>query len=385
MKCRIAVGLFAAAIAASPAVAQDLLVCAVSPVGFGPACDSNRFSEPTHSGQKSALFNAASASLALTKGDGREGVLSRINAVAQLTAEDGLQLALSGDNIGAQQIYRKVLLEQNNDEVARYLAVSLAISGDTRGMRDVLEPLLSSDDKANHRTYAFALAILGRVDEAGQVANRSLPKELSTRLVPYLRYISRLTNQQKAYAALYGAFPRAKYIGRIDPDREWYRQPDPELAYLFKAWAGSSEPPKTPSEQMCIRFGFVQNTSPFAECLLRLEVAKNEAAQLQQQYQIQKQFYDQQLAAYEAQKRAAKEERDRQRWMALARFGAGMASSRSPSFAGAMADGNAAMLGLPPAPAPVPPTKPASQSFTIHTPRGAVVTCVQTGSSLFCN
>lgn len=129
--------------------------------------------------------------------------------------------------------------------------------------------------------------------------------------------------------------------------------------------------------QTCSSYGFVRDTPSFSDCLMQLDLARQRAVLAQQQYQLQLQQYEQQVAAFEAREAAIKRERKKQAWAALGRFGAGMAASQSPTFGGAMADGDAAMRGLPPAyRPPAPPQAPAYQEFTIRTANGGFARCV---------
>lgn len=140
--------------------------------------------------------------------------------------------------------------------------------------------------------------------------------------------------------------------------------------------SASAQSPASPAERSCAGYGFVKGTTPFSQCLMQLDVARQQAQLAQQQYQIQLQQYEQQVAAYKAQEAAIKREKKRQAWDALSRFGFGMAASQSPSFAGAMADGNAAMMGLPPVyRPPAPPPPPVYQDFTIRTANGGFAIC----------
>jgi hypothetical protein len=103
-------------------------------------------------------------------------------------------------------------------ETVRRLALSQAISGDQRGSEATLLPLLQRSDLAAYRTRAFALAILGKGEEAVSIAQTMLPATLSNRMAPYLRYMPRLTRAQQAAAANLGRFPPAAEIGRDSPE-----------------------------------------------------------------------------------------------------------------------------------------------------------------------
>jgi len=142
-----------------------------------------------------------------------------------LNSDRGLAYDLVGDNQTAQRYYRQSLAGVGNDETVRRFALSQAISGDRAGMELTLSPLLQKQDKGAWRTRAFALAILGRPDEAVAIANQTMPVELANGIAPYLRYMPRLTPAQQAAAANFGRFPRAAEIGRDDPRVALYAPP----------------------------------------------------------------------------------------------------------------------------------------------------------------
>ena len=140
-------------------------------------------------------------------------------------AERGLAFDLVGDNARAQREYTTSLAMGADPEVVRRLAMSQAIAGDQRASETTLLPLLQGRDLAAYRTRAFALAVLGKDDEAVSIAETMLPERLSSRLAPYLRYMPRLTRAQQAAAANLGVFPRAAEIGRDDPAIAAYAAP----------------------------------------------------------------------------------------------------------------------------------------------------------------
>lgn len=140
-------------------------------------------------------------------------------------ADRGLAFDLIGDNIHAQQDYATALVTGPNPIVARRLALSQAIAGNQQASEATLLPMLQRKDLAAFRTRAFALAIVGKSDEAVSIATTMLPERLSSRLAPYLRYMPRLTRAQQAAAANLGAFPQAAQIGRDDPALAAYSPP----------------------------------------------------------------------------------------------------------------------------------------------------------------
>lgn len=202
-----------------------------------------------------ALVAAAEASLALDDVDAAEGFIQRAEAVSPsdgrvmaaraswltrrqqpvealrlfaeaekagaLTtshfADRGLAYDLVGDNARAQKDYAQVLSAGPNPLITSRLALSQAIAGDQSASEATLLPLLQRRDLAAYRTRAFALAIMGKADEAVSIAETMLPERLSNRIGPYLRYMPRLTRSQQAAAANLGVFPQAAEIGRENP------------------------------------------------------------------------------------------------------------------------------------------------------------------------
>ena len=130
------------------------------------------------------------------------------------SADRGLAYDLVGNNGRAQRLYRQALSRDASDEVIRRLALSYAISGDGAASEATLLPLLQRQDRAAFRTRAFALAIMGRAEEANTISETMLPPRLSNRLAPYFNYMPRLTRAQQAMAANLGRFPSASDIGR---------------------------------------------------------------------------------------------------------------------------------------------------------------------------
>jgi Flp pilus assembly protein TadD len=145
--------------------------------------------------------------------------------MAAHAAERGLAYDLVGDNARAQQDYLVALAQGENPAVSRRLAISQAISGDQRGSEATLLPMLQRSDLAAFRTRAFALAILGKADEAVSIAETMLPARLSSRMSPYLRFMPRLSRSQQAAAANLGVFPQSAEIGRDDPALAAYSGP----------------------------------------------------------------------------------------------------------------------------------------------------------------
>ncbi len=157
-------------------------------------------------------------------------------------ADRGLAYDLVGDAIGAQRYYRQALAAGRSDDTLRRLALSQAIDGDRTGMEATLSPLLQRQDRAAWRTRAFALAVLGRAEEAESIARATMPADLAVAMSAYLRYMPRLTRAQQAAAGDLGYFPRAADIGRDDPRVARFVNQRPELAAANQALTPAGRP-----------------------------------------------------------------------------------------------------------------------------------------------
>ena len=142
---------------------------------------------------------------------------------AALASDRGLAYDLLGESARAQASYMALLERGDNAEVTRRLAISHAISGDRDAFNQALRPLVLEKDVAAYRARAFGLAILGEMDEAKGLVRTVIPRDLSSRIIPYLEFMPRLTKAQQAAAANLGIFPKAAEIGRDDPAIVAYR------------------------------------------------------------------------------------------------------------------------------------------------------------------
>lgn len=158
----------------------------------------------------------------------------------QMAAERGLAFDLVGDSASAQQLYRAGLARGADSELTRRLAISQAIAGDDKGFEATLLPSLQAGDLSAFRTRAFGLAILGKVDDAIEIAEARMPAEMVGRITPYLRYMPRLTNAQQAAAANLGYFPRAGSIGTDEPGIANYAKTRAGATPLAQANAAAS-------------------------------------------------------------------------------------------------------------------------------------------------
>lgn len=199
--------------AGSAALGVDDLEAAVG--FFGRAAEIDPGHPRVAQGLAGVYLRAGRAGEALTQFD-------RARAAGVPEADVLTDQALAFDMVGeqdlAQSAYTRALtLDPANDEARRRLAISHAISGNRVRFEEILRPLLDRRDTAAQRARAFGLAILGDTDRAGAIVEQVMPREMATRIIPYLAYMPRLTKPQQAAAANLGIFPRAADIGRDDP------------------------------------------------------------------------------------------------------------------------------------------------------------------------
>lgn len=139
-----------------------------------------------------------------------------------------------------------------------------------------------------------------------------------------------------------------------------------------------------PFEKECVEYGFKKGTSAFSDCRMKLAEAQQQLAMMNRQYELQREMYQQQVAAYNAQQEAIRKESERRRSEALLRLGLGMMNSQSPTFAGGLSDGVAAMYGLPPKPPAAPPPPPNIGNYTVRLPNGNQVYCNYVNNYMSC-
>ncbi len=182
---------------------------------FGRAADVDPGHPDVALGLGSVYLKAGRAGEALVQFD--RALAGGADPLEVLT-DQALTLDLVGEQPAAQSAYARALeLDPANDEARRRLAISYAISGNRARFEETLRPLLDRRDMAAQRARAFGLAIMGEGDRAKAIVEQVMPRDLATRLTPYLEFMPRLTRQQQAAAANLGIFPRAADIGRDDP------------------------------------------------------------------------------------------------------------------------------------------------------------------------
>lgn len=136
----------------------------------------------------------------------------------EIAADRGLAWDSLGFPARAQADYTLALRREDDPEVRRRLALSLAISGQRAEALRVIDPQLRANDRAAWRTQAFILALTGDASGAGQTARNMMPGAADA-LAPFLQRLATLSPSQKAMAVHFGHFPsdgRAQNYAQAD-------------------------------------------------------------------------------------------------------------------------------------------------------------------------
>ncbi|HET9810337.1 MAG TPA: hypothetical protein VFP53_01415 [Sphingomicrobium sp.] len=170
---------------------------------FGRAEEVNSNSPVALAGMGAALVAIGDPSGALTYFSRAQ----RLGATAaSIGCDRGLAYDLLGNQVAAQSDYRAALRGTDRDEARRRLALSLAISGDTKLALETLQPLIQRRDPAAARARVLVLALSGDMASANEALAYSMPGS-AARMDPFLRRLPALSKVQKAAAVHLGIFP----------------------------------------------------------------------------------------------------------------------------------------------------------------------------------
>ena len=126
---------------------------------------------------------------------------------AEIGGDRGLAHDMLGDPRRAQRDYSLSLRRQDDAEISRRLALSLAISGERERALQLLEPQLLVRDRAAARTRALVLALTGDSAGAAREAEASMPAPQAAAMVPFLARLPSLSPAERALAVHFGHFP----------------------------------------------------------------------------------------------------------------------------------------------------------------------------------
>jgi Flp pilus assembly protein TadD len=159
---------------------------------------------------------------------------------AAFAAERGLAHDALGDPRRAQADYALSLRREDNPEVRRRMALSLAISGQREAALRMIDGQLRDHDRAAWRTQAFILALTGDPDGAGRTARNVMPGGASE-MAPFFARLASLSPAQKAMAVHFGRFPSD---GRATASAGHDTSADPGAIALAQGGAPAG-PPRT--------------------------------------------------------------------------------------------------------------------------------------------
>ena len=135
---------------------------------------------------------------------------------AEFAGDRGLAFDLAGDQRRAQADYANSLRREENPEVRRRLALSLAISGERDKALATIDDQLRRHDRAAWRTRAFILALSGDAAEATRTTESVMPG-LAGQLSPFFAKLASLNPAQRAMAVHYGHMPTAAQLAAQAP------------------------------------------------------------------------------------------------------------------------------------------------------------------------
>ena len=129
----------------------------------------------------------------------------------------------------------------------------------------------------------------------------------------------------------------------------------------------------SPDHQTCYKYGFVPGTTHYGECRQRIDLARADISQKKAQFEAEQAEYEKQKAAYQKKKEV-------DGWLKLSQFGFAMAAGTSPYASENIANAGRVVSGQ----APIAPTRPQIQNYTITMPNGRMVNCNSVGNNINC-
>ena len=117
----------------------------------------------------------------------------------------------------------------------------------------------------------------------------------------------------------------------------------------------------------CIKYGFITGTEPHSKCLMQIDLARKEAVERRELYELQ-------MRAYEAQQCAETKERERKGGDAMLEYGLRLLAGQSPIKA-ATSLGSSKRI--------IPPSPPLTNK-TYVLPEGKVMNCTTTSTTTIC-
>ncbi len=194
-------------------------------------------------------------------------------------------------------------------------------------------------------------------------------------------YIGMLTvnsNEQRGKEISESAFSEVLKSKLTTQQVNWAKK---EIAILVeKNLTKAGQGDGTDDDKLCQNFGFQVLSIEYSQCRLKVDIAKREQVQKEAAYQAEMARYQEEQRRYEAQVAEYERQKERQKGLALLRFGAALAGGTSPHFSENLANANRSLLGMQ----PIQPQRPSIQNFTI-TNRNRMTNCTVFGNVINCN
>ena len=135
---------------------------------------------------------------------------------AEIAGDRGLAYDMIGDPGRAQQDYALALRRNDDPELRRRMALSLAISGRREEALRVIDAQLRRNDRAAWRTQAFVLALTGDTAGANRTARSVMPAGSAEAMAPFFARLAALDPGAKGAGRPFRPFPER---GRRGPGR----------------------------------------------------------------------------------------------------------------------------------------------------------------------
>jgi tetratricopeptide (TPR) repeat protein len=204
----------------------------------------NFFARATEAAPSDARGKAGMGSALVHLGRAREAMPLFAEAIrlgapeAAIAADRGLGHDSLGDPRRAQADYALALAREDDPEVRRRMALSLAISGQREAALRVIEVQLRGHDRAAWRTQAFILALTGDPEGADRTARNVMPGG-ADEMAPFFARLASLSPAQKAMAVHFGQFPSD---GRATASAPYDTTADPGAVALAQGGATAGPP-----------------------------------------------------------------------------------------------------------------------------------------------
>ena len=203
--------------------------------------------------------------------------------------------------------------------------------------------------------------------------------ELSTLSMFYMGLLTRDSPDPKSKELSENLFEIVMQSKLQTKQVEWAKSEIQSYAEAGKTKVGKGD--GSADDGLCQKYGFKIATAPYSECRMKVEIARKQNEQSERIYAQQKRQYEAELQRYQEQAAAYEREKERQKGLAMMKFGLALMGGQSPNASENLANAGRSVLGMP----PIAPTAPTFQTFTITGLTGRMVNCNVFGNNVNCN